>query len=54
MKNVELRDVKVTGFEGPMVGISNVTGTELEGAAEIPAPKVGDPVPAAAQMYELK
>jgi polygalacturonase len=57
MKNVAIRNVKVTGFEGPLVSISNVTGTGLAGAAEIdPAkmPKVPDAVPEPEKPYELK
>ena len=32
MKGVVLKDIKVTGFTGPLLGINNVTGTGLEGA----------------------
>ena len=47
MKNVVIRNVKVTGFDGPLVSIDNVTGVGLAGAAKIdPAkmPKVPEPV----------
>jgi hypothetical protein len=55
IKNVEIRDIKVTGVAGPLVGKSgNVTGNGLEGAALIDAPKLPDPVPAAAKPYQLR
>ncbi len=38
MKDVVLKDIKVTGFTGPLLGTVNVTGTGLEGATPIPAP----------------
>jgi hypothetical protein len=57
MKNVVIRDVKITGFDGPLLSISNVTGSGLAGAATIdPAkmPKVPAPVPEPEKPYELK
>ena len=54
VKNVELRDVRVTGFEGPLVGIYQVTGLGLEGAGTIDAPRVGERVPPATRPFELK
>ncbi len=57
MKNVVIRNVKVTGFEGPLISIENVTGMGLAGAAKIdPAkmPKVPEPVPVPEKPYELK
>lgn len=44
LKNVELRDIKVTGYTGPLLGINNVTGTGLEGAVEIPPTPAPAPV----------
>jgi len=35
---VELKDIKVTGYTGPLLGTYNVTGTGLEGAETIAAP----------------
>jgi polygalacturonase len=40
----ELRNVHVTGFSGPLLSISNVTGKGLEGAAKMEPPKVGEPI----------
>ena len=57
MKNVVIRNVKVTGFEGPLISVANVTGSGLEGAATIdPAkmPKVPAAVPVPEKPYELK
>jgi polygalacturonase len=53
IKNAEVRDVKVTGYSGPLVGIHNVTGRGLDGAATIDGPKVPDPVPPPAKPYQL-
>jgi polygalacturonase len=57
MKNVAIRNVNVTGFDGPLLSISNVTGSGLAGAATIdPAkmPKIPADVPAPEKPYELK
>jgi polygalacturonase len=57
MSKVVIRDVQVTGFDGPLVSIDNVTGVGLEGAAKIdPAkmPKVPDAVPEPEKPYQLK
>jgi polygalacturonase len=57
MKNVVIRNVKVTGFDGPLLSISDVTGSGLAGAAAIdPAkmPKVPDAVPEPEKPYALK
>ena len=53
INNAEIRDVQVTGYAGPLVGIHNVTGRGLEGAATIDGPKVPDAVPAPAKTYQL-
>lgn len=45
MKKVALKDIKVTGFAGPLLSTHNVTGTGLAGAVDIPAAKLPDPVP---------
>ena len=57
MKNVAIRGVKVSGFEGPLLSIANVTGAGLEGAVKIdPAkmPKVPDAVPEPEKPYKLR
>ena len=56
MRNAVIRNIKVTGFSGPLVSLDNVTGSGLAGAAKIdPAklPKVPDPVPAPSSPYQL-
>ena len=54
IKNAVIRDVKVTGVTGPLIGIHNVTGEGLEGAVQIEGPKVPDPIPAPAKPYVLR
>lgn len=49
----DLRNIKVTGFEGPLLTISNVTGKGLEGATKGEAAKTPDPIPAPATPYKL-
>ena len=53
-RGARLRDLKVTGYTGPLLGIHNVTGSGLKGAAAIPAPQLPEPVPAPAQPYRLR
>jgi polygalacturonase len=56
MKNVVIRNVNVTGFDGPLLSVDNVTGMGLAGAAKIePAkmPKVPEAVPEPEKNYEL-
>jgi polygalacturonase len=52
--NAEIRDIKVTGYSGPLIGIHNVTGTGVDGATAIGPPKVPEPIPAAARTYQLR
>lgn len=57
MRDVVIRNVKVTGFDGPLISVSNVTGVGLAGAAKIdPAkmPKVPEAVPEPEKEYELR
>jgi hypothetical protein len=44
VKNAVIKDIKVTGLTGPLLSINNVTGKGLEGATQMDAPKVPDPV----------
>jgi polygalacturonase len=53
IQNAEIRNVQVTGLTGPLLSISNVTGKGLEGAAQIPPPKLPDPIVAPTQPYRL-
>jgi polygalacturonase len=54
IRNAEIRNIKVTGYSGPLITINNVTGTGVDGAAAIGAPKAPDPIPAAQQPYQLR
>jgi hypothetical protein len=53
MKNVHISNIKVTGYEGPLLAINNVTGTGLTGAARVDGPKIPDPIPTPAAPYQL-
>lgn len=53
IKRAEIRDVKVTGFTGPLLSINNVTGDGLTGATTIDALKLPDPIPAPEKPYQL-
>jgi polygalacturonase len=54
MRNVTVRDVKVTGVDGPMLALNNVTGKGLDGASPLPPTKVPDPVAQSSTPYELR
>ena len=53
IKNADIRNIKVTGFEGPLLTITNVTGKGLEGAAKGEPAKVPDPILPPATPYQL-
>jgi polygalacturonase len=56
MRDVVIRNIKVTGFEGPLISIDNVTGVGLASAAKIdPAkmPKAPEPIPEPEKPYQL-
>ena len=56
VKNAVIRNVRVTGFSGPLLSIANVTGTGIAGAAKIDPdklPKPPEPIPAPATPYKL-
>jgi hypothetical protein len=49
-----LKDIKVTGFTGPLLSTQNVTGKGLEGAVPLTETvKMSEPVPPPAQPYIL-
>jgi polygalacturonase len=54
VKKAELRDIQVTGFSGPLIGIQNVSGTGIDGATKIDGPKIPDAVPAPSEPYRLR
>jgi polygalacturonase len=54
MKHVELKDIKVAGFSGPLLSTRNVTGKGLEGAVPLTETvKMPEAVSPAAQPYIL-
>ena len=53
MRHVEITNVKVSGYAGPLINLYNVTGTGLHGAATMEAPKAVEPVAAPAEPYQL-
>ncbi len=54
IRHADIRDVKVTGYSAPLIGINNVTGEGLEGAATIEPPKIPEAVKAPATPYRLR
>lgn len=53
IKKAVIKDIKVTGYTGPLLQINNVSGKGLDQAVTIPAGKLPDAVPARANPYEL-
>ena len=56
VKNAVIRNIKVTGYSGPLISIANVTGTGLAGAVAIDPsklPKAPEPIPPPATPYQL-
>jgi len=53
ISNARIKDVKVTGFQGPLLSIHNVTGKGLDGAVQVDGPKVPDPILPPAEPYKL-
>ncbi len=54
VRDIELKNINVTGFAGPLVSAYGSTGKGLNGAAALPAPKVPDPISPPAQSFVLK
>jgi polygalacturonase len=52
--HADIRDIKVTGFTGPLLSTYNVTGKGLAGAVPLPEAKIPDPIQPPAQPYVLK
>jgi polygalacturonase len=53
IKHAVISNIKVTGLTGPLLNVSNVTGTGLAGAAKLDAAKLPDPIPAPETPYQL-
>ena len=54
MRHVELKNIHVTGFTGPLLSTVNVTGTGLAGAVALGATKEPEAIASPAQPYVLK
>jgi polygalacturonase len=54
VRKADIRNVKVTGFTGPLLSTHNVTGKGLDGATTIDGPKLPDPVPPPTEPYHLR
>jgi hypothetical protein len=53
IKDAVIKDIKVTGFTGPLLNINNVTGKGLTGATTIDPPKLPDLIPTPTELYKL-
>ena len=54
IRDARIRDIKVTGYAGPLLSINSVTGSGLKGAVTIDPPKLPEPVPVPSQPYRLR
>jgi polygalacturonase len=54
VRNADIRNIAVTGFTGPLIGIHNVTGKGLLDAAQIDGPKLRDPIAPTTQPDALR
>jgi polygalacturonase len=54
IKNAAVKNISVTGYTGPLLGINNVTGNGLEGAVNIDGPKIPAAIVAPAEAYRLQ
>lgn len=56
VRGAVIRNMKVTGYSGPLLNVHNVTGTGLGGAAQLPTdqmPKAAEPAAAPETPYKL-
>jgi polygalacturonase len=54
IKKADIKNINVSGFSGPLLGINNVSGSGLKGAIEIDQPKVPEKIPGNIPPYQLK
>jgi polygalacturonase len=54
IKKAKLKNINVTGFNGPLLSINNVTGKGLDAAVIIDGPKLPDDIPVPEKRYQLK
>lgn len=53
IEDAKLKNINVTGFDGPLISVYNVSGSGLEKAAKLEALKVPAPIVAPSEKYEL-
>jgi polygalacturonase len=53
INKANIREINVTGFDGPLLSLSNVKGTGINDAVIIPAPKIAEPIVVPAKPYQL-
>jgi hypothetical protein len=53
IKNAKLKDINVTGYEGPLLSIYNVEGRGFDGSAKLDAPKVPEPINSPVKKFKL-
>jgi polygalacturonase len=53
IKNARLQDIHVTGYDGPLVSVYNVSGSGIDEAAKIDPPKLPDSIPSPNEPYKL-
>ena len=54
IRKADLKNINVTGFTGPLISVSNVSGKGLKEASVIDPPKVPDPILPGNEPYILK
>jgi polygalacturonase len=54
MNHVTLKNIDVTGYDGPLLRTYHVSGTGLKGAVALPEPKPAAPVPELKEPYVLR
>ena len=54
IRRASLKGIRVTGYEGPLISVNNVTGSGLDGAAPLPATTFAPPIPSPETPYVLK
>lgn len=53
IEDAKLKNINVTGFDGPLISVYNVSGSGLEKAAKLDPPKLPAPIVAPSEKYEL-
>jgi polygalacturonase len=53
IKNAKLENINVAGYTGPLLSTYNVSGSGLNNAVALEAPKLSDPIAAPSEKYRL-